>query len=402
MTKKQPLNNAKILLGLSGGIAIYKSADLIRRLTVDYGAEVEVVMTGAAQQFMTPLVFETLSGKRVYTEMFSEDFVGTRHIDLGKAADLVLVCPATANILAKAAHGIADDLLSSIIMANYQKTLFAPAMNVNMWQNPATQKNIAFLAERGMDTIQPAKGLLACNDVGEGKLAPVNEIIDHVVKHLKGQALLKEKKVVVTGGPTREKIDAVRFISNYSSGKMGLSLAKAAYNESASVHLITGPVNIELPGYFSKTMVESASDMLSALMTIPGPIDYLFMSAAIEDFIPSDPQNYKLKKDNMPSAIPITKADDLVAKFRQKHPETCIVGFSVEMEKGKENSLNKMQAKGLDYIVWNNPNKEGAGFGHDTNEVTIFSNNGQETFLPKASKNDIAEKIIIQIATDRK
>ncbi|MFP4548215.1 MAG: bifunctional phosphopantothenoylcysteine decarboxylase/phosphopantothenate--cysteine ligase CoaBC [Fidelibacterota bacterium] len=392
--KEKKLRNSKILIGVTGGIAIYKAADLIRRLTVDHGAEVQVVMTPSAQQFMTPLIFETLTGKPVYTDMFKGDYVGTRHIDLAKDPDLVLICPATGNILAKAAQGIADDLLSSTILAAWEKLMFAPAMNVKMWENPSTQKNMEILQTRGFPVIQPKSGLLACNDIGTGKLADIDVIIEAIYTHLKGKKRLAGKKVLVTGGPTRERIDSVRFISNYSTGKMGLALAQEAQKEGADTTLITGPVNLDIPVNLKHLQVESAAEMLTTLSKQEKKIDYLFMSAAIEDFIPVNTSDDKIKKDQMPNSIPVKQAPDIVSDFRKAHSETCIIGFSVESAQGKENSLAKMARKGLDYIVWNDPQNEGAAFAHDTNEVTLFSKSGQEWFLPKRSKRGIAENII--------
>ena len=386
--------NKKILLGITGGIAIYKAAEVLRILTKDFGAEVQVVMTSSAHKFMTPLVFETLSGNPVYCDMFAGEYVGTRHIDLAKNADIIAIVPATGNIIAKAANGIADDLLSNVILAGWRKTVFAPAMNVNMWENPATQQNLQTLYDRGMDIIRPIEGMLACNDFGTGKLAEVDDICEFIEAKLTSESLLKGKKVVITAGPTREKIDSVRFISNYSTGKMGIALAKAAYKEGADVTLVAGPISQNIPKYFKTISVESANEMLAALNEVEGNVDYLYMSAAIEDFIPEDFADKKLKKNDMPDAIKIKQAPDIVANFRKEHHETCIVGFSVEMEKGKEHSLQKMQKKQLNFIAWNNPNVEGTTFGHDTNEVTLFAQDGNEWFLPKTTKSHLAHQII--------
>jgi len=388
------LKNSKILLGITGGIAIYKAAELLRRLTTDYNAEVRVVMTAAAKKFMSPLIFETLSGQKVYSEMFQGEYVGTRHIDLVKEADLIVICPATANIIAKAVHGIGDDLLSTIIMAGWQKTVFAPAMNVKMWENPATQSNLQKISAMGMDYISPDKGLLACNDVGTGKLAAVSEICEFIEMKLNRHRLLANKKVVITAGPTREKIDTVRFISNYSTGKMGLALAKAAYYQGAEVTLITGPVNLDLPDYLNVYKVETAAELLETLENVEVNIDYLYMAAAVEDFVPVDFEDIKIKKSRMPDAIKVKQAPDILSHFRKSHKHTTTVGFSVETNRGKENSLSKMKAKELDYIIWNNPKVAGAAFGHDTNEVTIFANTGEEWHLPKNTKLQIAHQII--------
>ncbi len=386
--------NKKILLGITGSIAIYKAADLLRKLTKNYGADVQVIMTNSALRFMSPLVFETFSGKNVYSSIFDEGYVGTRHIDFAKEADIVLICPATANIIAKAASGIADDLLSTIILAAGTKTVFAPAMNVNMYKNPATMENMDKLKKIGYGFIDSETGMLACNDIGKGKLTNIDKILEYLNMTLNGTNKLKGKKVLVTAGPTREYLDPVRYISNRSSGKMGLALAEEAKKEGAEVLLVTGPVSIDIPNDLETIKVESAIEMRDTLIQNSDSVDFLFMAAAIEDLCPAEYIDTKIKKNDTITEIPIKLAPDIVSEFRQKNKKTCIVGFSVEMNDGKERSINKMQKKGLDYIVWNNPKDDGVGFEHDTNEVTLFSQNGHEWFLSKNSKRNIAENII--------
>lgn len=386
--------NKKILLGITGSIAIYKAADLLRKLTKNYGADVQVIMTNSALRFMSPLVFETFSGKNVYSSIFDEGYVGTRHIDFAKEADIVLICPATANIIAKTAAGIADDLLSTIILAAGTKTVFAPAMNVNMYKNPATMENMDKLKKIGYGFIDSETGMLACNDIGKGKLTNIDKILEYLNMTLNGTNKLKGKKVLVTAGPTREYLDPVRYISNRSSGKMGLALAEEAKKEGAEVLLVTGPVSIDIPNDLETIKVESAIEMRDTLIQNSDSVDFLFMAAAIEDLCPAEYIDTKIKKNDTITEIPIKLAPDIVSEFRQKNKKTCIVGFSVEMNDGKERSINKMQKKGLDYIVWNNPKDDGVGFEHDTNEVTLFSQNGHEWFLSKNSKRNIAENII--------
>jgi len=305
-----------------------------------------------------------------------------------------LICPATANIIAKTAAGIADDLLSTIILAAGTKTVFAPAMNVNMYKNPATMENMDKLKKIGYGFIDSETGMLACNDIGKGKLTNIDKILEYLNMTLNGTNKLKGKKVLVTAGPTREYLDPVRYISNRSSGKMGLALAEEAKKEGAEVLLVTGPVSIDIPNDLETIKVESAIEMRDTLIQNSDSVDFLFMAAAIEDLCPAEYIDTKIKKNDTITEIPIKLAPDIVSEFRQKNKKTCIVGFSVEMNDGKERSINKMQKKGLDYIVWNNPKDDGVGFEHDTNEVTLFSQNGHEWFLSKNSKRNIAENII--------
>lgn len=386
-----------ITLGLTGGIAIYKSASLLRRLVNDEGADVTVIMTAAAQQFMSPLIFETFSGKPVITDMWTGRDIRTRHIDLARTPEAVLVCPATADIIAKAAHGIADDMLSTVILTAGPKTIFAPAMNVSMYANPITRDNIARLVELGYGLIEPEHGDLACKDVGQGRLAEEAAILDYLDMRLNGRNLLKGKKVIVTAGPTREAIDPVRFISNRSSGKMGFALARQAHKEGAQVTLITGPTTLTPGRDIELIAVESAREMETALEQNATDTDYLFMAAAVEDLCPRTPLDRKVKKSALPESIPLSLAPDLITAFRKWNSATCIVGFSVEKEDGKERSLAKLKHKGMDYIVWNDPSRKGVGFGEDTNEVRLYSRSGQERHFPRASKDRIAAQIIEQV-----
>jgi len=384
----------KIILGLTGGIAIYKSAYLLRRLCSDYGADVQVVMTKSALEFMSPVIFETFSGKKVISEMFPKELSGTRHVDLPVEADMVLVAPATANILAKAAHGISDDLLSAIILVAGNKTVFAPAMNVNMLENPATIENIRILKERSYDFIDSEEGELACNTSGKGRLADEYKILEIVESKLAGNKLLDGKNVIVTAGPTREYIDPVRFISNRSSGKMGYAVAAEAVKQGARVTLISGPTNLATPFGVEKISIESANDLQKTLLDNNDNVDYLFMVAAVEDLCPLEFSKDKIKKNNIPEKIDLKLAPDIVSAFRKLNPQTCIIGFSVEMENGKRRSIEKMKSKNLDYIVWNDPSKKGVAFETETNEVTVFSAKGMETFLKKDTKRNIAQGII--------
>lgn len=402
MTLKVNWKSKRITLGLTGGIAIYKSAALLRRLVNELELDVSVIMTDAAQQFMSPRIFETFSGKAVVTGMFARERVATRHIDLGSDADLVLVCPATANIIAKAAHGIADDILSTVILVAGPKTVFAPAMNSHMYLNPVTQANIGRLEELGYGFIAPESGALACNDDGPGRLADESRILEIVQERLRTGDQLRGKRVVVTAGPTREYLDPVRFISNRSSGKMGYALAVDARRRGADVVLISGPSHEIAPPEVQIVNVESAKEMGQALMEQGKNADYLFMAAAVEDIVPANPRSTKLKKGTLPDSIAITRSTDLVSEYRRSNPDCCIVAFSVEMEDGRQRSLEKLRTKGADYIVWNNPAEPGSAFGTDTNAVLLIAADGQEWQFPLASKRTIAARLIEQILGHRK
>lgn len=394
--------NKKITLGLTGGIAIYKSASLLRRLVNDGGADVTVIMTESAQKFMSPLIFETFSGNPVITEMFSREKVYTRHIDLGKDVDMVLVSPATANIVAKAAYGVADDMLSTVILTAGNKTVFALAMNVNMYENPITQENIKKLKDLGYGFIEPELGDLACNDVGKGRLADEKTIIGYIDQRLNGEHLLQDKDVIVTAGPTREYLDPIRFISNRSSGKMGFALAAEAAMQGANVTLITGPSSeTALPG-INVIRVESAEEMQKSLFDHTDHADYLFMAAAVEDIAPAAMVTSKIKKSNLPKILQLTQSPDLLCGFRKRNKACCVVAFSVEMTDGRERSIEKMKTKGADYIVWNDPSKAGAGFETDTNEVILFSADGSEWQIPVAAKREVARQIIRQVVDHRR
>lgn len=385
--------NNSLVLGVTGSIAAYKSALLTRQL-IKEGAEVQVVMSKAATHFITPLTLNTLTGKDVYTEMFADDNAGTRHIELGKA-DGILVAPATANLIARVASGIADDLLSAIILASENgKVAFAPAMNVNMYNNPVTQKNISALKEIGYRFIEPEEGELACGDRGTGRLADLEVIVEEIHRYLHGQNLLAGKNVVVTAGPTREFLDQVRFISNRSSGKMGYALANEAAKEGASVTLISGPSNLPAPQGVAKINVQSAREMQSSLMDYAGQTDYLFMAAAVEDIAPAKRDQSKIKKTSLETSLAIEVNPDLVKNFRENDSQACIVGFSVEFEEGSDRSIEKMKNKGLDFVAWNNPSQKGIGFESDTNQIVLFAKDGSQFEFPKAVKRKIAEQLI--------
>jgi phosphopantothenoylcysteine decarboxylase/phosphopantothenate--cysteine ligase len=399
--------NKKIVLGLTGGIAIYKSAGLLRRLVNDYGAEVTVIMTAAARQFMTPLIFETFSRNPVLSDMFEGPRVATRHVDLATAADLILVSPATADIIAKTAHGIADDLLSTVILVGGNKTVFAPAMNDNMYLNPVTQANISRLRQLGYGIIEPEEGILACQTSGPGRLAEERIILAEIEKRLYSHNWLKGQKVLVTAGPTREQIDAIRFISNRSSGRMGFALAEIAAREGAEVCLISGPSALPDPVGVKTLRVTTAKEMQAALNSQAEAVDFLFMAAAVEDLSPIDPAATKIKKESGFNHIRLQYSPDLIQSFRAINSQACVVGFSVEIESAqtpgaRARSLAKLQAKDMDFVVWNDPGVAGAGFDHETNAVTLLSRSGGEWTFPLASKRAIAESIIATLIQNYK
>lgn len=396
------LVNKKIVLGLTGGIAIYKSAGLLRRLVNDYEAEVTVIMTAAARQFMTPLIFETFSHKPVLSDMFAGPKIETRHVDLATSADLILVAPATANIIAKAAHGIADDLLSTVILVGGNKTLFALAMNDGMYANPITQENINRLRQLGYGIIEPEEGQLACQTSGRGRLVGERVILAHVDRRLNGHSWLKGKKVIVTAGPTREYIDPIRFISNRSSGKMGYALAEVAAREGADVILISGPCVLPEPVGIKTVRVETSAEMLSAVLANATTADFLIMAAAVEDLSPTQMHTQKIKKDNGLRELQLKYAPDIIQAFREANQQACVVGFSVEMESpdqpgAKARSLAKLKTKDMDFVVWNDPGTNGVGFAHDTNAVTLLARDGGEWNFPLASKRAIADQILTTV-----
>jgi len=399
--------NKKIVLGLTGGIAIYKSAGLLRRLVNDYGADVTVIMTAAARQFMTPLIFETFSRNPVLTDMFAGPKVETRHVDLAASADLILISPATANIIAKTAHGIADDLLSTVILVGGHKTVFALAMNEGMYANPITQENIARLRRLGYGIIEPEEGLLACQTTGRGRLADESIILAEVDRRLNGHGWLRDQKVIVTAGPTREFIDPIRFISNRSTGKMGYALTEIAAREGAEVLLISGPSDLPDPVGVKTIRIETAAEMQSAIVANAAAADFLFMAAAVEDLSPVEPASIKIKKESGFDAIHLQYSPDIIKAFREINPKANVIGFSVEIESvgqpgARARSLAKLQAKNMDFIVWNDPGVAGAAFGHDTNTVTLLSREGGEWNFPLASKRAIADSIIATVIQNYK
>jgi len=392
------------VLGLSGGIAIYKSASLLRRLTRDYSCDLTVVMTRSAQAFMTPLIFETFSGKEVISEMFESrsGIVGTRHIDLIRQADLIAVIPASANIIGKICAGIADDALSTmLIAARPEKTVIAPAMNHNMYNNPNMQRNLAQLRELSYNLIEPQTGELATAEEGwgVGRLPDEKTLLFYLEKACYAQksTALRGKKVLVSGGPTREALDDIRFISNPSSGKMGIALAENAAKQGAEVLYVSGPSSLPDPLGCECIRVVSAEAMKTQILQRFDEQDIVVMAAAVEDIRPKVKYAGKLKKQAIPEQIALERTPDILALLGKNKKKQLLAGFSVEVEKGIEHSLKKLREKNLDLIVLNDPGEPGAAFAGDTNRITLITPDGKANPLPLKSKEESAEAVWEQL-----
>ena len=396
------IKGKNILLGVSSSIACYKAAGLARTL-YKMGANVQVSMTKNATQFISPLTFEQLTGRKCLTDTFDRNYeIKVEHVSLARWADAVVVAPASANVLAKLAHGIADDMLTTTILACNCPKLAAPAMNTHMYENPVTQDNLKALRHYGWDIIEPADGLLACGAIGKGKMPEEDEIIDHLLRVIACEKDLTGKKVLVTAGPTREALDPVRYISNHSTGKMGYSLAKMAMLRGAEVTLVTGPVNLEPPRFVNTVPVHSAEEMYEAVMSRATEQDAMIMAAAVADYRPKNVASEKIKKMEGDAAIPLERTKDILASAGANRRENqFLCGFSMETENMLENSRKKLIKKNVDMIVANNLRQEGAGFGTDTNIVTLIQRNTEEA-LPQMSKDDVAMRILDIIARSLK
>ena len=386
-----------ILLGVSGSIAAYKAVDILRRLQ-EQGGEVNVVMTKNAARFVSRLTFEALSGKPVFWDEFQEaERKGIGHIDITAGLDLALVAPATANIIGKVASGIADDALTTALMATACPLIIAPAMNDRMYRNAVVQKNIAFLKEQGIRFVEPDTGPLACGTTGKGRLAEIEKIVQTVSSALSAHDLTG-MTVLVTAGPTREPIDAVRFISNPSTGKMGYAIAEAARDRGATVILISGPTAIAPPGGVTLIPVQSARDMHKAAMDHVEGSQVVIMAAAVSDFKPTVSSDRKIKKHEAPTMINLERTEDILSAVAKAPGRKLLVGFAAETDNVLDNAIQKLRSKNLDMIVVNDLMKKGAGFGSDTNAVTIIDRAGVQTELPVMPKWEIARRIIDKIA----
>lgn len=392
------LENKKIVLGVTGSIAAYKIAGLCSMLKKQK-ADVTVIMTQNATNFINPITFETLTGNKCLIDTFDRNFqYDVEHVELAKGADVFLVAPASANIIAKAAHGIADDMLTTTLLAATCPKLFAPAMNTRMYQNEITQDNMRILQKYGMKVIAPATGYLACGDTGEGKMPEIEELYEHIVDALTPKDLVG-KKILVTAGPTQEKIDPVRFISNHSTGKMGYAIARQATRRGAEVTLVSGPVNLEAPFGVDVVDITSAQDMADEVFARAAAQDVIIKAAAVADYRPAEVFDEKVKKSDGEMSIPLARTQDILGYLGANKKEGQILcGFSMETQNMIENSQIKLIKKNLDLIVANNLKTEGAGFGTDTNVVTLISNKEIKE-LPIMRKDDVADHILDYILT---
>ena len=393
----------RITLGVTGGIAAYKSAELVRRLQ-DEGHTIQVVMTRAAQEFITPLTFAALSGQRVIVDLFSTSARGENslesaidHIAVAQSTDLLLVAPATADILAKFARGIADDFLSTLYLASTAPVVAAPAMNVNMWQHEATQENLATLRARGVRIVEPNEGYLACGMTGPGRLASQVEILKAVEEVLRGGQDLDGERVLVTAGPTRENIDPVRFLSNRSSGKMGYAVARAAARRGAKVVLVTGPTALEAPGGVERVDVRSAEDMLRAVEARFPECTLAIFAAAVADYRAVEPSESKIKRTQDALTLRLEPNPDILATVAREKGDRLVVGFAAETDNVAENARKKLAQKNADVMVANDVTAEGAGFDVDTNMVTLLSSDGRDLPLPRLTKAEVAERILDEV-----
>jgi phosphopantothenoylcysteine decarboxylase/phosphopantothenate--cysteine ligase len=392
------LKDKKIILGITGGIAAYKACEITRRLK-KLGAQVIVVMTQNAKKFITPLTLETLSGNEVVTETFPERrFVGVRHVDLAGWADLILIAPATANIIGKIRSGIADDILTTIVISSKAPVLIAPAMNVNMYENPIFQENLSYLQKLGYKFVGPEVGELASGIVGKGRMSEPGIIVDEVVKILTYKRDLEGKSILVTAGRTEEPLDPIRYLSNRSSGKMGYAIAQEAYERGAKVTLISGPSNLTPPPGLNFIPVQTAKGMLSAVKSAFKKVDALIMSAAVSDFSPNVISKDKIKKGGEEILLKLKPTVDILKEMGKYKKQKILVGFSLETEDEIRNAKRKIVEKNLDLIVVNNPNVPGAGFEVDTNQVTLIDKQGKIEKLPLLSKREVAGKILDKVS----
>jgi len=392
------LKNKTVVIGVSGGIAVYKTLDVISRLR-KLGVNVKVIMTKSATEFVTPLSFQSLSQNYVVCDMFEEPKTwDVEHISLAKAADVFLIAPATANVIGKIANGIADDMLTTTVMATKGKVLIAPAMNTNMYENPIVQRNISILKDLGYSFVDPESGRLACGDTGKGKLASPETIVEEVVKLLSVEKDLKGKSIVITAGPTVESIDPMRYITNRSTGKMGYSIAKKAIERGADVTLITGPTNLTPPQDLKKLIkIESAEDMYNAVVENLDENQVIIKSAAVADYKPKTYSDKKIKKSDDDLVISLDRNKDIAYEIGKIKKDKILVGFAAETNDLIENAKGKIKKKNLDFIVANDLTKEGAGFGVDTNIVKIIDKNGDITEYPKMQKEEVANVILDKV-----
>lgn len=391
------LQGKTVVLAVTGSIAAYKIANLASMLT-KLRADVQVLMTKNATQFINPITFETLTGHKCLIDTFDRNFqYSVEHVALAKRADVVLIAPASANVIGKIANGIADDMLTTTVMACPCPKIISPAMNTNMYENSIVQENLDKLKRHGYIVIEPAVGLLACKDIGAGKLPSEEVLLDYIRKEIRFSKDLAGKKILVTAGPTVEAIDPVRFISNHSTGKMGYALARIAMERGADVTLVTGPTNLSCPPFVKVVPVQSAQDMFEAVTSVSGEQDIIIKAAAVADYTPVEVADEKIKKKDGGGSIALKRTQDILKYLGEhKKAQQFLCGFSMETENMIENSRKKLEKKNLDMIVANNLKVAGAGFGVDTNVVTLITKeNTQE--LPQMSKEEVAVAIFDKI-----
>ncbi len=394
---KKMLKGKTVVLGVTGSIAAYKIANLTSML-VKLNADVQVIMTKNATNFINPITFETLTGNKCLVDTFDRNFqYSVEHVALAKKASVVMIAPASANVIGKIANGIADDMLTTTVMACKCKKLIAPAMNTNMYENPILQDNLKKLEHYGMEIVSPASGRLACGDVGAGKLPDEELLLDYILREIKHEKDLAGKTVLVTAGPTQEAIDPVRYITNHSSGKMGYAIARNAMERGARVILVSGVTAIAPPPFVEVVNIVSAADMYEAVMKYKDESDIIIKSAAVADYTPVTVADQKIKKKDDDMSIPLGRTKDILKELgANKKEDQFICGFSMETENLIENSRAKLDKKNVDMIAANSLRVEGAGFGTDTNVITLITRE-DITELPIMSKDEAAEKILDKI-----
>ncbi len=395
----------KIVLGVSGGIAAYKAAEIVRLLQ-DRGIRVQVVMTRAAQEFVRPLTFAALSGEKVITDLFAAGSEepnidsAVEHIAVAQSMDLLLVAPATADVLAKFSQGLATDFLSTLYLATRAPVVVAPAMNVNMWEHPATQANLNTLRKRGVRVVEPGSGYLACGMTGPGRLADNEAIVAAVMEALGASRELSGETVLITAGPTREKIDPVRYLTNRSSGRMGYALAEAALRRGARVLLVSGPTSLTPPGEAEVTKVESAEEMREAVVRLLAQATIVIKTAAVSDYRPRGAAPQKIKRSG-PLTLELEPTPDILAEVARQKGSRLVVGFAAETHNALENARRKLSAKGLGAIVVNDVSQEGIGFDSDRNAVTIITED-DVIEVPETTKLEVAQRVLDQVSKLRK
>ncbi len=392
------LTGKTVVLGVTGSIAAYKMANVASML-IKMHCDVHVIMTQNATNFINPITFETLTNNKCLVDTFDRNFqFHVAHVSLAQKADLFMVAPASANIIAKMAYGLADDMLSTTILAAECPKIVVPAMNTHMYENPIVQDNLRKLEQFGMEIVEPDSGMLACRDTGKGKLPKEEVLVEHILHTIAKEKDLTGKKILITAGPTREAIDPVRFITNHSTGKMGYAIARQAMLRGADVTLVSGPVSIAPPPFVKVIHTESAQDMFDAVTSLSDEQDIIIKSAAIADYRPETVSSEKMKKKDGELSISLERTQDILKYLGEhKKPNQVLCGFSMETQNMIENSQKKLASKHADMIVANNLKESGAGFGTDTNKVTFITQTGCEE-MPLMSKNEVADALLDRLS----